>query len=98
MTRLLALAMLLGAAGSAVAEPVVERAKLEIQPAERAITKVSIANPLGNVRVEGYDGTSIQIETIKRAPTEEALDRLRVSLVPNPDGTVRLKTTVSMYL
>jgi DUF4097 and DUF4098 domain-containing protein YvlB len=32
------------------------------------------------------------IETHKHAPDDEALDRLRVSLVPDPDGTVRITT------
>ena len=48
------------------------------------IKQLSIENPLGDVRVEGHDGTSIQIETRKHAPDDEALDRLRVSLVPEP--------------
>jgi hypothetical protein len=72
---------------------VVERARLEIQPAGRPFKQISIENPLGDVRVEGYDGTAIQIETRKQGPNDEAIDRLRVSLVPNPDGTVRMKTT-----
>jgi hypothetical protein len=71
----------------------VERARLEIQPAGHPFKHIAIENPLGDVRVEGYDGTSIQIETRKQGPNEEAIDRLRVSLVPNPDGTVRMKTT-----
>jgi hypothetical protein len=73
---------------------IVERARLEIQPAGTTpFKKISIENPLGDVKVEGYDGTAIQIETRKQGPNEEAIDRLRVSLVPNPDGTVRMKTT-----
>jgi hypothetical protein len=70
-----------------------ERARLSIEPAGHAIKRLSIENPLGDVRVEGYDGTAIQIETHKFAPDEEALDRLHISLVPNPDGTVTIKTT-----
>ncbi len=70
-----------------------ERARLEIQPGGKAIKQLAIENPLGDVKVEGYDGTSIMIETIKHAPDEEGLERLRVSLVPNPDGTVRITTT-----
>ncbi len=82
----------------AAAEPsrgpgVVERSRLEVQPGGRAIKKLAIENPLGNVRVEGYDGTAIQIETLKHAPDDDGLDRLRVSLVPNQDGTVRITTT-----
>ncbi|MDB4962864.1 MAG: hypothetical protein JWP01_2863 [Myxococcales bacterium] len=71
----------------------IERSRLEVQPGGRAIHQLSIENPLGDVKIEGYDGTSIQIESRKQAPDEEALDRLRISLVPNPDGTVRITTT-----
>lgn len=72
----------------------VERARLEVKPfAGTPIKTVAIDNPLGDVKVEGYDGDSIQIETRKSAPDEDALDRLRISLVPNPDGSVRITTT-----
>jgi hypothetical protein len=70
-----------------------ERARLSIEPAGHAFTHLSIENPLGDVKVEGYDGTAIQIESHKFAPDDEALDRLHISLVPNPDGTVSIKTT-----
>jgi hypothetical protein len=72
---------------------IVERARLEIQPPGRAFKQIAIENPLGDVKVEGYDGSAIQIETRKQGPNEEAIDRLRITLVPNPDGTVRVKTT-----
>jgi len=72
---------------------VIEKSRVEVQPAASAFKQLSIENPLGDVRVEGHDGTSILIETHKRAPDEETLDRLRVSLVPNTDGTVRIATT-----
>ena len=72
----------------------VERARLEVQPvAGTPIKQLSIDNPLGDVKVEGYEGDSILIETRKSAPDEEGLDRLRISLVPNPDGSVRIATT-----
>jgi hypothetical protein len=73
--------------------PASERARLTIEPAGHPITRLAIENPLGDVRVEGYDGTALQIETHKLAPDEDALDRLHISLVPNPDGTVAIKTT-----
>lgn len=73
--------------------PLVERARLEVQPSGRPFKKLSIDNPLGDVRVEGHDKDSIEIVTLKQGPTEEALDRLHVTLTPNPDGTVRLTTT-----
>ncbi|HEU4730470.1 MAG TPA: hypothetical protein VFT22_21375, partial [Kofleriaceae bacterium] len=70
-----------------------ERSRLTIEPAGHAINRLSIENPLGDVKVEGYDGTAIQIETHKLAPDDDSLDRLHISLVPNPDGTVAIKTT-----
>lgn len=91
-----ALAVLL-LATAASAEPkntgLVEHARLEVAPGGRPIKQLTIENPLGDVKVEGYDGQSIMIETTKAAPDEDALDRLRVSLIPNPDGTVRILTT-----
>jgi DUF4097 and DUF4098 domain-containing protein YvlB len=70
-----------------------ERARLSIEPAGHAFTHLSIENPLGDVHVEGYDGTAIQIESHKFAPDDDSLDRLHISLVPNPDGTVSIRTT-----
>jgi DUF4097 and DUF4098 domain-containing protein YvlB len=91
-----ALSILLALATPAAADTVanvIEKARLEVQPAARPFTKITIDNALGDVVVEGYDGTAIQIETKKQAPDDEALERLRISLVPNPDGTVRITTT-----
>ena len=71
---------------------VVEKSRVAVEPAGRAFKELVIDNPLGDVRVEGYNGNAIVIETHKHAPDTSALDRLRVSLVPNPDGTVRINT------
>jgi hypothetical protein len=81
------------AAGSAESQGASERARLSIEPAGHAFTHLTIENPLGDVHVEGYDGTAIQIESHKFAPDDESLDRLHISLVPNPDGTVSIRTT-----
>lgn len=91
---------LLLVAGVAAAQPrpvkpktgLVEHSRLEVAPGGRPIKQLTIENPLGDIKVEGYDGKSIMIETTKTAPDEEALERLRVSLIPNPDGTVRILT------
>jgi Toastrack DUF4097 len=80
-------------AAPAAPQAVDERSRLEVQPSGPAFKQLVIENPLGDVRVEGYDGTAIMIETHKHAPDPDTLDRLRVSLVPNPDGTVRITTT-----
>jgi len=102
VTRALLLVCMLANAAAAQPKPqtapakptgLTERSRLEIQPGGKAIKQLAIENPLGDVKVEGYDGTSIMIESIKHAPDEEGLERLRVSLVPNPDGTVRITTT-----
>lgn len=101
--------VLFGLAGTAAADPaprpaasakaakpqtqVSERARLSIAPSGRAIRRLAIENPLGDVKVEGYDGTEIQIESHKLAPDDDSLDRLHISLVPNPDGTVSIRTT-----
>ena len=83
------------AAGTAAADPpLIERARLELQPPGRPFKKIEIENPLGDVQVEGHDKATIEIETRKQGRTEEALDRLHVTLASNPDGTVRLTTTV----
>jgi len=73
---------------------IVERSRVEINPAGHAFTSLAVDNPLGDVRVEGYDGNAVQIETRKHAPDEDTLDRLRVSLVPSADGSVRIATLV----
>lgn len=71
---------------------VTEKSRVEVQPPGKGYKQISIDNPLGNVRIEGHDGPGIIIETHKHAPDEDALERLRVSLVPDPDGTVRIST------
>jgi hypothetical protein len=82
-----------GAPARGAPASVSERSRLSIEPSGHAIKRLSIENPLGDVRVEGYDGTAVQIESHKFAPDDDALDRLHISLVPNPDGTVAIKTT-----
>ena len=73
---------------------VVERAELTVAPSKRPIHAVSIDNPLGDVRIEGHDGTSVTIVSVKHAPDADTLARLRVTLVPDPDGTVRLTSAL----
>lgn len=94
MNRLVLIAALL-ASSTAFADPkppIAEKSRVEVKPAGKPFKQLSIENPLGNVRVEGHDGPNIMIETHKSAPDDETLDRLRVSLVPDPDGTVRIMT------
>lgn len=83
-----------GAPAAPAADGVFERARVEVAPGKHPIHEVSIDNPLGDVRVEGHDGKGVVILAMKRAPDDAALDRLRVSLVPDPDGAVRILTAV----
>lgn len=73
---------------------VVERAQLDVAPSAIAFSSLTIDNALGDVRIEGHDSSAVTIETHKRAPDDESIDRLRVSLVPGPDGALRLATAV----
>lgn len=86
-----ALAFAEGKGSNAAAE---QHAVLEIKPTPKhPFKELSIDNPLGDIRVEGYDGDGIQVETWKYGPDDDTLDRLRVSLVPSGDGAVHLMTT-----
>ena len=84
--------LLVCALSATVYADVNEKSRVEVQPPGTGYKQVTIDNPLGNVRIEGHDGPGIIIETHKHAPDEDALDRLRVSLVPDPNGTVRITT------
>ena len=93
MKSLLVVALLTAPALADSTQPQVEKAKLEVQPSGKDFKTITIENPLGDVIVEGYDGKALRIESKKVAPDDDGLDRLRISLVPNPDGTVRITTT-----
>lgn len=72
----------------------VERGELVVAPGRRPIGGIAIENLLGDVRIEGYDGDSVSIVAVKHAPDARALERLRVVVIPDPDGTVRLSTAL----
>jgi hypothetical protein len=67
---------------------------VEVQPAKKPIKKVTVDNQLGDVRIEGHDGKGLLIYAYKHAPDDASLDQLRVSLVPDPDGPVRITTAI----
>jgi hypothetical protein len=97
-------ALVAGSAGSAAAEPghttpdgtpgVFEDDRVEVAPSRAPIASVAIDNPLGNLRIEGHDGAGLVILSTKRAPDDDVLDRLRVSLIPDADGALRIVTAV----
>lgn len=67
---------------------------VEVQPGKKPIKTLTVDNQLGDVRIEGHDGKGLIIYAYKRAPDDAALDQLRVSLVPDPDGPMRITTAV----
>jgi hypothetical protein len=72
---------------------VFEDDRVEVAP-RQPITAVTIENALGDLRIEGHDGPGLVIVSTKRAPDDGALDRLRVSLIPDTDGTMRIVTAI----
>lgn len=91
----LALVLVAALAGAAAAEPVVERDVVELSPVKgQKVGKLDIDNRLGDVRIEGYDRDTISIIAVKRAPDQETIERLKVSLVPDPTGQVSISTAL----
>lgn len=87
--------ILLLAPATAGAEPLVERDVVELSPVKgEKIEKVEIDNRLGDVRIEGHDREAISIIAVKRAPDGETLERLKVSLIPDPSGPVSISTAL----
>ena len=72
----------------------VERNVVEVEPSGIKITKVIVANTLGNVIIEGHDRPTIKIIAVKRAPDQATLERLKVSLIPDPAGPVTISTAL----
>lgn len=84
------------AAQKAAKGGVYERSVVEVAPAKKVPIKgVNIDNRLGNVRIEGHSGSKVIIEAIKRAGDRETLERLKVSLVSDPSGNVRIGTSIA---
>lgn len=75
---------------------VYEKDVVEVKTPKKPITTVTIDNQLGNVEIDGRDdgGKGLVIYAIKHGPDNDALDQLRVSLVPDPDGPMRISTAV----
>lgn len=72
---------------------VYERDVVDVDPAQ-PVTLLQVDNRLGDVRIEGHDGKSVIISAFKRAGDQDTLDRLKVSLVPDPSGPVRVSTSI----
>ncbi len=104
MKRLLAFLPLLLPAAALAAPPdnpgsdegfVVERDNVEIAPAPQVkLHTLEIDNRLGDIIVIGRDAPGISLSVVKRAPDEETLERLKVNLVPDPRGVVRISSAL----
>jgi hypothetical protein len=77
-------------------EGMYERDVLEVDPSPGVrITELTVDNRLGAVRIEGHDRESIVISALKRAPNAEVLERLKVTLIPDPNGPMRISTSMA---
>jgi DUF4097 and DUF4098 domain-containing protein YvlB len=63
-------------------------------PAGIAVERVTIDNRYGDVIVIGHDRDQVAIEAVKHAPDADALDRLKVQLVPDPAGAVSVTAVI----
>jgi hypothetical protein len=74
----------------------VERDNVEIAPAKTVhLGALEIDNRLGDIVVIGRDQPGVSLAVVKRAPDEATLDRLKVSLIPDPEaGTVKISTAL----
>lgn len=80
----------------ATAGSIYERDVVEVTPAAGVrLTTLSVDNRLGNVRIEGHDRAAVVIAALKRAPDSETLERLKVTLIPDPNGPVRISTAIA---
>jgi Putative adhesin len=78
-----------------VRDAVYERDVVEVDPSPGVrITELSVDNRLGAVRIEGHDRETIVISALKRAPDAAILERLKVTLIPDPNGPVRISTSM----
>ena len=60
----------------------------------KEISLVDIDNRLGDVEIEGHDKNEIVIVAVKRAPDDETLERLKVTMVTHPNGQVTISTAL----
>lgn len=90
-----AVSLLAGIARADKPKSVVERDVVDVAPAKGVeIDAVHIDNRLGKVTVKGHDSAGVSIVAVKRAPDDETMDRLKISLVPDPAGPVHINTSL----
>lgn len=85
-----------GASSSTARSGVYERDVVEVNPAPGIVfSRITVDNRLGGVRIEGHDHDVVVISAFKRAPDADTLERLKVTLVPDPGGPVRIRTAIT---
>ncbi len=104
VAQLAAFATALGAAGWAApvaaqtasesTRGVFEGTRVEVEPRGARFTRVDVDNRLGSVRIEGYDGSKVIVSAVKRALDSATLDRLKVTIVSDPNGPVGITTRI----
>lgn len=67
---------------------------VEVQPGKKPIKALTVDNQLGDIQIVGHDGKGLIIYAYKHGPDDAALDQLRVSLIPDPDGPVKITTSI----
>lgn len=73
-----------------------ERDVVEVTPASGVeLSRVWVDNRLGSVRIEGHDRPTVVISAFKHAPDTDTLDRLKVTLISDPSGPVRISTGIN---
>ena len=76
---------------------VVQRDVIDVASPEGVeLRTIDVDNRLGDVRVEGGDRDSVSLVAVKRASDEETVERLKVTLVPDPSGVLRVATSLLM--
>jgi hypothetical protein len=75
---------------------VYERDQVEVDPSAGVhVDELVVDNRLGAVRIEGHDREAVVIAAVKRAPDAETLERLKVTLIPDPSGAVHISTAMA---
>ncbi|HKA90749.1 MAG TPA: DUF4097 family beta strand repeat-containing protein [Haliangiales bacterium] len=73
----------------------IERDNVDIAPAPGVTIKtIEVDNRLGNVTVIGRDAPGITLSVVKKAPDAETLERLKINLVPDPNGAVSISSAL----
>ena len=81
--------------GEAKQKEIVERGAFEISPPEgKSISKLHVTNSLGGVKIVGHDLPTLVVKATKRAPNQNAIERLSVSIVPDSNGVIRVSTSL----